>query len=385
MHPETQNAIRAAWTQAREHGAPAGEPFRIDGDVYSDPARLELERSRIFARVWQPMVRSGDLEQTGAYHCVAVAGTPVVVLRGADGSLRARVNVCRHRGAQILRGESGQTNRLTCPYHGFTYDLEGKCTERPLPQSFAGQPAPDLLAVDLEEWGGWAWVRLAPEGPSLREFLGDELLDELHEWPFETMEIKERLVFEAEFDWKVGVEAFLESLHLPSIHRRTAHPLLDHRKLALAELNDHSRMSTAFRSPKAYGPDGPLGAAATQAGVEVFPTLNPVQRESNFSYLIFPATILNLLPTHFTLFQLRPTGLGRCEFVHELYGAPAADQAGRDYYESLEPGYASLLEEDLTNLPWIQRGVAAGAVRELALGAYEGRLLVFREALARWS
>ena len=108
------------------------------------------------------------------------------------------------------------------------------------------------------------------------------------------------------------------------------------------------------------------------------------QREANLSYLVFPSTVLNLLPNHFTVFRLVPLAVGRTLFVHELYGAPAGNPAAEAYYRSLEPGYEQLLEEDLENLPWIQRGVGDSSLGELRLSRYERRIRHFRQRVSHW-
>lgn len=384
MTPETEAAIRAEWQAARERPGAAGGPFQVPGDVYADTGRFEREREHVFQRSWLPLCRAAELAEPGAFRTFDLVGSPIVVVRTETGELRAHSNVCGHRGAQVQREPAGTVEAFTCPYHGVRYALDGRCVAWPEPASFGDRPPTDLEPMALETWGGWIWVRRNQAGEALRNFLGEALLSELEAWPFEDVQLQSRETFEAPFDWKIGIEAFLESLHLPAIHARTAHPLLDHRGTAQASLGHHSRMSTPFRSPDAYSKDGPLGAAAHEAGVALFPKLNAVQRTSNFSYLLFPATVLNLLPTHFTLFRILPTAAGHCRFDYELYAAPPTTERARSYVASLGPGYQKLLVEDLDNLAWIQNGLARGDRRELCLSAHERRVLHFRETLGHW-
>lgn len=382
MKPETQAAIVAEWQAAAQRPGAEGGGFRLPGDVYSGILRFEAERDHVLHTTWIPVARVAELEAPGAFRTLDLVGIPVLLTHAEDGRCRAFVNACIHRGAQIVREEAGQNKQFHCPYHNFTYSLSGNCTQRPVPDSFPSDAPKELRQLDLEVFGGWIWIRAKSAGDSnLAEFLGEELCDELANWPFESAYLQKRQSFEAAFDWKVGIEAFLESFHLPAIHKRTAHPLLDFTRTAQQPLGLHSRMSTPFRVPTAYEPSGPLGSAAAAAGIAPFPELNEVQRTSNFSYHLFPATILNLLPTHFTLFRILPAAPGHCRFEYELYTAEPSTPAAADYNASLEPGYQKLLEEDLENLAWIQKGIAGGAMPELCLSAHERRILHFHKSL----
>ncbi|MDF1798785.1 MAG: SRPBCC family protein [Planctomycetota bacterium] len=397
MKPEVEASIRAEWRAARARPGAAGGGFQVAGDVYNDSELAERERHLVFARAWLPICRASQVEAPGSYRTADLAGTPIAVVRSlGSGQLRAFLNVCPHRGNQLLRAAEGsladRDGVVACAYHGAAFDAGGQDEgdrQRPfgamVPGSggFQGSELGCLEALAVESHWGWVWVRRSGT-MSLADFLGEELADELAGWDLLRAALHRSHSFEGAFDWKVGVEAFLESMHLPTIHRRTAAPLLDHMATAQAQLGSHSRMSTPFRMPGAYGPDGLLGSAAAEAGVGLFPGLNEVQRTSNFSYLLFPSTVLNLLPTHFTLFRILPLGLERCRVEYELYAAPTSTPAQAAYVDSLDPGYLQLLDEDLDNLAWIQRGVRHGDRPLLTLTSQERRILHFRETLAAW-
>lgn len=392
MKPDVEAAIRAEWQAARSRPGATGGGFQVAGDVYSDAGLAERERHMVFARAWVPICRESQVEAPGSFRTADLAGTPIAVVRPSSApGLRAFVNVCPHRGAQLLRDAEGsladQGGAVVCAYHGAAFDTNAVGAEAgamiPGSGGFHGDQLPCLEPLAVESHWGWVWVRRSGTD-SLADFLGKALRDELEEWRFERAVLHRSYAIDGDFDWKIGVEAFLESMHLPTIHRRTAAPLLDHTGTAQLGLGSHSRMSTPFRLPGAYGPDGLLGSAAAEAGVELFPGLNAVQRSSNFSYLLFPCTVLNLLPTHFTVFRILPTELGRCRIEYELYAAPTSTPAQRAYVDSLDPGYLQLLDEDLENLAWIQRGVRHGDRPLLELTSQERRILHFRETLGAW-
>jgi phenylpropionate dioxygenase-like ring-hydroxylating dioxygenase large terminal subunit len=393
VKPETEARILKQIERERGH---RGEPealgsFACFGTAplpvheYTDASVYGSELGNLFRRVWLPITRTKELAEPGSYVTQEIAGDPIAVVRGNDGVLRAFHNVCRHRGAQILRQPSGRCERLVCPYHQFVYDLDGRLRAAPALDSFAGvEPGVTRLPpVHIAAWSGWVFVSLAESPAALPEFLSG-LTDELAAWNFDDAVLVERTISEQAFGWKVGVEAFLEPLHLPSIHRTTAHPLLDFRASAMDWFGDHSRMATAFRIDSAYEPDGLLGRVATAQGVQNFQGLNRLQRSANLSYLLFPATIFSFLPTHFTVFRLFPVGLERTQFVYELYAAPSGAERAAAYYESLRPGYTRLLQEDFDNLPWIQRGLRDSATTALPLSRIERRIRHFRARVRAW-
>lgn len=360
---------------------PRGE-IELRPSDYADSVAFVIERERIFRRAWTPVAREADLSRPGAFVTTEIAGEPLIVVADERGDVRALSNVCRHRGAVIAREERGSVRELRCPFHGFTYGLDGRVAAVPARESFDGHASNFALpSFTLERWGGWWWARLSPSGPKLREFLGTHLLDELDEWDFEHVELKQRWSAEGDFDWKIGVEAFLEPLHVASIHTRTVHPLVDFHAASLADFGQHSRQAIAFRAANTFAADGPLGSAAARAGVHAFPRLNRAQLTANFAYLIFPATILNLLPNHFTLFRIEPLAPARARLTCELFGAPASTPSAAEFFAALEPAYAQLFDEDLDNLAEVQRGARTRTLERLTLSDYEQRIESFRAAI----
>jgi phenylpropionate dioxygenase-like ring-hydroxylating dioxygenase large terminal subunit len=366
-------------------GEPDAEPGRELGTrAYVDPAVHAAELERVFRRTWLPVARSAELDRPGAFCALEVAGAPLALVRDEDGALRAFHNACRHRGAQILRAERGCVRELRCPYHGFTYDLDGRFRGAPEAAEVleAERDSLHLAPVAARERDGWAWIHLGPDPEPLERFLGP-LGRELERWPLASLEVLERRTLDVDFGWKIGVEAFLEPLHVPSIHGRSAHPVVDVRNTRFFELGEHSGMAIPFRAPGVWGPDGPLGSAALAADVAPFPGLDLEQRTHHVVYLVFPATILMLFPNHLMTVAFLPLAVGRARLDFALLAAPAASGRAAAWYESLKPGYAKLLEEDLENLPWIQRGVAGGSLAAIAPGGLEERIPWFRHALAR--
>src|ERR687898_245758 len=185
----------------------------IPFDWYSDPAVLRLERERIFRRVWQYAGRADQVAEPGAFFTCDLGGIPIVVVRDKEGGLRAFLNVCRHRGSLVCEGE-GRRETLQCPYHAWTYGLDGSL--RAAPRSDETDPRDELGLVPLRvgTWGPFVFVNPSDEGGSLEETLG-ELRDHV---PFDGLEFHHRVEYELESNWKVACENYLECYHCAVAH-----------------------------------------------------------------------------------------------------------------------------------------------------------------------
>lgn len=144
----------------------------LPGRYYTDPAVFAREQERVFEAMWCCAVRSDEVATPGSFRRLQVGRESVLVVRGRDGGLRAFLNVCRHRGAQLCTEESGQVKRtLRCPYHAWSYGLDGTLVAAP---NLARMPDVDRIAyglvpVHLREWLGYAWVCLAGDPPSFAD------------------------------------------------------------------------------------------------------------------------------------------------------------------------------------------------------------------------
>src|SRR5687768_975058 len=146
----------------------------IPFDWYSDPAVLRLERERIFRRTWQYAGRADQVAEPGAFFTGDLGGVPIVVLRDKDGRLRAFLNVCRHRGSLVCEGE-GKRETLQCPYHAWTYGLDGSLRAAPRSDREPGFDKSELglVPVSVEAWGPFVFVNPDADAAPLAETLGE--------------------------------------------------------------------------------------------------------------------------------------------------------------------------------------------------------------------
>src|SRR6187455_3419155 len=153
--------------------------FTIPSSWYVDKNLYEHELKSVFSNTWQLAARVDQVQQPGQYVTTDIAGEPIVVVRGQDGVLRGFFNVCRHHAAAVMTEPEGKAAQLRCPYHGWTYSLEGELKGTP---DFTGvcdfdRATNGLVSLEIAEWENWVFVKLVQGlAMSIEEFLGEELV-----------------------------------------------------------------------------------------------------------------------------------------------------------------------------------------------------------------
>lgn len=192
----------------------------LPGWIYSSARFFEAEKEKVLAPSWQVVCHLNDIPKVGDYHTFEFVGENIVVIRGKDGAPRAFNNVCLHRAARMLDGPSGHCGRVVCPYHAWTYDLEGKLIGAPLRETY-----PDLRVgerrlppIDLEVYRGFIFVRLEGGGPSVAEMMAPydaEIAPYRFEdlQPFGRVTLRPRTV-----NWKNIGDNYSDGLHIPAAH-----------------------------------------------------------------------------------------------------------------------------------------------------------------------
>ena len=201
-------------------------PLRIDPDIYVNQARFEAERLKVFRETPVVACLSTDVKSPGDFFTFDDTGVPIIVVRSKDGQVRAFLNVCPHRGARLVRPESGRAARFTCWFHGWTFTNEGKLLAAPEAAKFGEELADcnHLTALPAEEREGFVFVIATPGMTmDLDAHLGEfaEQLDNLGIQGF--VPVKSTLMT-AKSNWKYILDTFYENYHLPSMHSKTLAP-----------------------------------------------------------------------------------------------------------------------------------------------------------------
>lgn len=188
--------------------------------TYSDAEFFALEQERVFAPSWQVVCHVSDIAKPGDWHSLDYLGESVIVVRGTDAVVRAFTNVCRHRGSRIADGARGCAKKLVCPYHAWTYELDGRLTGVPDSASYAGldKGGHGLAPVAMEIWRGFIFVRLKDEGPSVAQMMAPYEA-QVEPYRFEDLRALGRVTLrEREVNWKNIGDNYSDGLHIPVAH-----------------------------------------------------------------------------------------------------------------------------------------------------------------------
>jgi phenylpropionate dioxygenase-like ring-hydroxylating dioxygenase large terminal subunit len=334
--------------------------WTLPAEWYSDPAIFRLERQRIFRRSWQWAGHLHELPEPGSFLTCRAGDIPVVLVRDRAGDLRAFVNVCRHRGHLVVQG-SGRRETLQCPYHAWTYDLDG--TLRAAPRS-EREPSFDpsalgLLPVQVATWGPLVFVNPDLEAGPLADTLGELpaiVAEAALDFPRLRFRARSESVIAA--NWKIVVENFLECYHCPVAHPGFSRVIdVDPESYRLEEHEWFSSQIGPLRS-------GDGDAASWNARGEI--------RDSHFHFL-WPNFTLNVVPGPPNMAPLvfLPLDAERTLSIIDYYFAEDVSDEDADAIVAFgnEVG-----QEDQRLVESVHAGLRTGMVRQ-------GRLLLSSEHL----
>ena len=342
--------------------------------VYTDPGFLALEQARIFRRDWLCAGRAEALPDPGDYLTMQIAGEPVIVLRDRAGQVRAMSNVCRHRMSMLLEGR-GNTRAIVCPYHAWTYNLDGTLRGAPAMGQNAAFCKEDIALprVRAEVWQGWIMVTLNPDAPPPAEALRDvDALVGYLDMATYTETFREE--FRWATNWKVLAENFMESYHLPVCHAGTigGASKLDEMVCpeGFAAFNYHWILKNDLV---------PL-ALAHPANT----TLAGDNRRKTWLLAIYPSLLITLTPGYFWYLSLTPDGPGH---VNVLFGGGMspewlADPAAKAHLAGVRRLLDEVNVEDKGCTERVYRGLLAGMSEPGPLSHLERPNFEFAQYLA---
>src|SRR3954468_14739619 len=212
-----------------DHIARLIEPGRVHRDVYTDPDVFELEMARIFGQAWLFVGHTSQVPQPGDYITAELGRQPVIMVRHRDGGVHVLLNRCTHRGAKVVNERKGNAPRLTCCYHGWSFDTDGRLASVPVPEGCAADFDKSDFSLGraprVGEYRGFVFASLAAHGPSFEDHIGpmkgniDDLVDRAPDGALAFDAGMHRYVYDG--NWKLHVENVLGSYHVPFGHAST--------------------------------------------------------------------------------------------------------------------------------------------------------------------
>ena len=354
-----------------------GEPALSPVARYLDEQRFQRERDRVIRRHPIAVCPSAQLAQPGDTLAIDVAGLPLLLVRGEGGELRGLINACRHRGARLLDAGVHRSRAFVCPYHSWTYGLDGGLRGRPHASDFPHAPPERcaLARVAVGEALGLVWVvpRALAEGEpgqiDLNTWLGRFGAD-LRHWGYDRWVPFHERSFANATNWKIPFEANLETYHFQYAHRNSIAGLFHDNLLIADHDGDHQRLLLPKRS---------------MAGLRDEPQADwDIGRHSNIIYFFFPATFILHEGDHANLFSVLPEAVDRCTVraMTLIPQAPATDKA-RVYWQKNVDSFWGALDEDFALGVSCQSTLASGAHAHWHFGRTECGAERFHAAVER--
>lgn len=354
----------------------------ISAARYTDPEFAALEMDGIFGHSWLMVAHGDELRQPGDYKIVEQLPIPIFLVRTKEGDVRAHYNTCKHRGAALVSEPCGNTGRrLTCPYHSWVYNLDGELVGYPDAANF-GELDPDtvnLTSVRCETWGPLIFINLDDNARPLIDYL-DPVSADLSEM----VDLDGRLhlagltIREVPANWKLPVDANIETYHVNTVHRDTASKVLDQSTTGIwLHRNGHSRMLISVREGM------PLTGAMPFP--PLFEGLGDLPDSGTYSYHLFPNLSVVFVGKGFVFFITnwpRPDGTSTY-YVHFCSSLSSETPDGKKANDLFMGFNQKVLFEDLAVLPGMQASIEAGTLHEVQLNYQERRIYHVHEAIDR--
>src|SRR5262252_6188390 len=330
--------------------------YTIPASWYVDERIAELERRHVFGGTWQVVGGVEQLASPGQFITRELADEPIVVVRSNDGQLRAFYNVCRHHAAAVVTEVEGNASIFRCPYHGWSYGLDGCLKGAPEFDGVCNFNRADngLLPVQVAAWEQFVFVNLDPATSPLETFLG-RLLDRTKTLNLMRPHFFERRTYTLNCNWKVFVDNYLDGgYHVPHLHKGL-NSVLDYRQYTIENEDRYCLQSSPMVSS-----DLDAATSTTRTG------------DRAWYFWQYPNFMINLYEGYMDTNLVLPDGVDRCKVIFDFYFDDVGEAAAEKNRQSIAVG-ERVNDEDIGICQSVQRGL-----HSRAYGA--GRLSVRREA-----
>ena len=348
FHPRHYAAVRKPLLQAET----------LPTWCYTSDAFYQREVERIWRKAWNFVGHVDQVAKPGDYLAMEFAGVPLIIVRGKDNVVRAFANACRHRGSTLLDDGAGHCSTIVCPYHSWSYGLDGTLLGAPEMHKTEGfKPAENgLVELRFGSWGGFLFVCFDNAAPPLATWLGG-LPEKLDCYALDDMVLARRKVFDMECNWKIFVENAKESYHIGTVHKATINKYASARSAGYWVEEPTGEYVITFAQHE--------NSMALLQGDAGFPPIETLagRREASGTYapLLYPSTYLACTIDCAWYLELHPLGPNRTRLVHgalfprSRMQRPDFAQLAANYYKRWD----ITIEEDIVASDRQQKGVAS--------------------------
>jgi len=412
----------------------------IDTERYTSAEYHQEEFKRLWTRTWQFACREEHIPEVGDYYVYDIGTYSFIVTRVAEDEIRAYFNACLHRGTKLrASGTEGSATEFKCSFHGWSWNIDGTNKSQLCAWDFphADPEEFSLPEARVETLGGFVWVNMDPDAPTLREYLGPEAVAHIEAWKLEDRYTVCHVTKPIPSNWKLNIEAFMEAYHVPDTHPQVSPTNADvnsqydfygeHVNRFISTLGvvspEHAgkyseqdvldMFTVGDSSIVTDKPEVPEGATARQLMADMFREMFEKATNSDlscvsdseildcFSYTIFPNTFLFPGISLPMVYRFRPNPRDHRESLYEVLFLRPKPKDGNvpdpaepvhlnkdqsfNEAEGMDPGFADILDQDTDNLFLQQEGLEATAKRGLTLGDYqEIRIRHFQKAVDKY-
>jgi nitrite reductase/ring-hydroxylating ferredoxin subunit len=413
----------------------------ISSDRYFEPAYAKQELDKLWTRTWQFACREEHIPEVGDYHVYDLGPYSFIITRVGKSDVRAYYNACLHRGTKLrASGTEGNAREFKCSFHGWSWNVDGTNKEVVCEWDFPHVDRKKLTLPEakVELLGGFVFINMDPDAPSLASYLGSEAMAHMKAWKLEDRYIYLHVVKTIPCNWKLNIEAFMEAYHVVNTHPQVSVSNAD----ANSQYDIYGEHVNRFISPLGVlsphhygkyteqdildqftlGDSGALGDAkrtlpegstARQVMADMFRGMFEQATNTDlsgvsdselldcYSYTLFPNTFLFPGISLPMVYRFRPDPKDHRKSIYEvLFLRPVpkdgnrpmpaepirlADNQSFKEAEGMDPGFGAILDQDTDNLILQQEGIEASAKRGLTLGNYqEIRIRHFERAIEKY-
>ncbi|MDB6060366.1 MAG: (2Fe-2S)-binding protein [Verrucomicrobiaceae bacterium] len=343
---------------------------------YTDPQFYDLEMKHFWRRTWLHAGHVSQIPEPGSFKLFSHLGLSIIISRDSEGEIHAFHNVCRHRGAALVTASQGTTRRFICPYHSWSYGLDGRLLGVPEERNFAciNKAERPLVQVRCETMRGMIFVNLDNNALPLTEYFA-ATERELGDFPLEKMIVKDVITIEMGCNWKAAYDNFLEIYHVNTVHAKSIAPFLDSRSFLISLYkHGHARFATRKRGASTiFGTD-----------LEIPEGPSALFKDHTIGLPMFPNNFIAIDPVAFGWQSWWPTSLGNSVMEFTLMGWE--NQSGVDdspFWADMNKQVHAIAGEDLHLFGDLQRNLESGVLKGVLMGYQEQALYWYQEEIDR--